>query len=339
MAQMDNQALNDALHAIILQQQQQQAQHANIAQILNQLANGAGGGGGPPAAHPALDPKIRYSGSPSESLPAWLQEVMRKSNVENWTLDERRRAAVGTLVGAAFTWQERVGDALATWDPWLLGLRNAFEAPLTTSQWQLLVEGRRQKPGESGSNYVMEKLQLAARRAIPPDDAEIIPYLVRGLANPFHQAALMTQTPADIAAFLAEIRRLEETTTSTEISSASPSFPASASSIPVPTGSSDSAMDTLIRAVSALTTRVNTLANVVESQQHRPPRPVSPGYNSASGGPRVTFERREPQSLEETICYNCRIRGHLARNCPQPNPRRPDQGNGQAGPLGQGPRN
>ena len=184
MAQMDNQALNNALHAIILQQQQQQAQHADIVQIINQLANGAGNGGGPQAAHPALDPKIRYSGGPSESLPAWLQEVMRKSNAENWTPDERRRAAIGTLVGAAFTWQERVGNALATWDPWLLGLRNAFEAPLSTAQWQVFVEGRRQRPGETGSNYVMEKLQLAARRATPPDDAEIIPYLIRGLANP-----------------------------------------------------------------------------------------------------------------------------------------------------------
>ena len=267
MAQMNNQALNDALHASVLQQQQQQAQHANITQILNQLANGAGGGGGPPAAHPALDPKIRYNGSPSESLPAWLQEVMRKSNVENWTLDERRRAAVGTLVGAAFTWQERVGDALATWDPWLLGLRNAFEAPLSTSKWQFLVEGRRQRPGESGSNYVMEKLQLAARLAIPPDDAEIIPYLVRGLANPFHQAALMTQTSADIAAFLAEIRRLEEMTTSTELPSASQRSPASMASASARTESPESAMDTLIRAVSALTTRVNTLTNVVENQQ------------------------------------------------------------------------
>jgi hypothetical protein len=334
MAQMDNQALNDALQAIVLQQQQQQAQQDNITQILNRLANG----GGLPAAHAALDPKIRYSGSPSESLPAWLQEVMRKSNAENWTPDERRRAAIGTLVGAAFTWQERVGDALATWDPWLLGLRNAFEAPLSTSQWQILVEGRRQKPGESGSNYVMEKLQLAARRATPPDDAEIIPYLIRGLANPFHQAALMTQTPADIAAFLVEIRRLEELTTSNELSSASQSFPASVASASVPAVSPESVMDTLIRAVSALTTRVDTLAGVVDSQQYRPPRPLSPGY-SASSGPRVTFERREPQSLEETICYNCRMRGHLVRNCPQPNPRRPDQGNEQAGPMGLGPRN
>jgi hypothetical protein len=264
---------------------------------------------------------------------------MRKSNAENWTPVERRRAAIGTLVGAAYTWQERVGHALATWDPWLLGLRNAFEAPLSTSQWQILVEGRRQKPGESGSNYVMEKLQLAARRATPPDDAEIIPYLIRGLANPFHQAALMTQTPVDIAALLVEIRRLEEMTTSTELSPAPQGFPASVASAPAPAESRDPAMDALVRAVSALTTRVNTLANVVESQQNRTPRPSSPGYNTASGGPRVTFERREPQSLEETICYNCRMRGHLARNCPQPNPRRPDQGNGQAGPMGQGPRN
>ena len=159
------------------------------------------------------------------------------------------------------------------------------------------------------------------------------------LPNPFHQAALMTQTPADIAAFLAEIRRLEEMTTSTELSSASQRFPASVASASARTESPESAMDTLIRAVSALTTRVNTLTNVVENQQYRPPRPLSPGYNFASGGPRVTFERREPQPLEETICYNCRMRGHLARNCPQPNPRRPDQGNEEAGPMGLGPRN
>ena len=55
---MDNQALNVALQAIVLQQQQQQAQHAHIVQILNQLANGAGNGDGLQATYPALEPKI-----------------------------------------------------------------------------------------------------------------------------------------------------------------------------------------------------------------------------------------------------------------------------------------
>ena len=59
-------------------------------------------------------------------MSAWLQEVMRKSNAENRTPVDRCRAAIGTLVNAAFTWQERVGNALAPWDLWLLGLRNAF---------------------------------------------------------------------------------------------------------------------------------------------------------------------------------------------------------------------
>ncbi|EFX76913.1 hypothetical protein DAPPUDRAFT_248406 [Daphnia pulex] len=80
---------------------------------------------------------------------------------------------------------------------------------LTEGQWQAMVEGRRQLPNESGSTYVLEKVKLCRRRATPLTDAELIPFLIRGLLHPEMRSAMMCIPPISVNAFLIEIRRLE----------------------------------------------------------------------------------------------------------------------------------
>ncbi|KZS03826.1 Histone-lysine N-methyltransferase NSD2-like protein [Daphnia magna] len=131
-----------------------------------------------------LDSDIRYAGSDNESFQAWLQLINRKALAEGCQDTDKRRAAISSLFGKALTWHEEIGINLPQWDDWIESLRGTFEILLTESQWQKLVEERKQLPNETGSAYVLDKVKLCRRRAIPINDAELTPYLIRGLYRP-----------------------------------------------------------------------------------------------------------------------------------------------------------
>ncbi|KAI9553751.1 hypothetical protein GHT06_019003 [Daphnia sinensis] len=86
--------------------------------------------------------------------------------------------------------------------------------------WLQLVN-RKQLPNESGSTYVLDKLKLCRKRSIPLTNAELIPFLIRGLLHPGIQSAMMCTPPVSVNAFLIEIRRLESISDSPVSSSAS----------------------------------------------------------------------------------------------------------------------
>ncbi|KAI9550771.1 hypothetical protein GHT06_004558 [Daphnia sinensis] len=198
---MDPNALNAALAALTANQQQQQQQFVLQQQqiqqqqdLLTALTNRilAVPVVGPPAApvpppaaiiRATLDTDVKFSGATEEMLQDWLQLVNRKALAENWGDAEKRRAAISSLSGKALTWQEEIGVNIPQWDDWINGLRGAFEVQLTEGQWQVLVEGRKQLPGESGCAYALDKVKLCRRRATALTDAELTPYLIRGLIS------------------------------------------------------------------------------------------------------------------------------------------------------------
>lgn len=145
----------------------------------------------------------------------------RKALAENWGDDDKRRAAISSLVGKALTWQEEIGNHLLLWNDWIDGHRGAFEVQLTESQWQSLAEGRKQLPNESGSTYVLDKVKLCRKRSTPLTDAELVPFLIRGLFHPEIRSVMMGNPPISINAFLIENRRLEIISDSLADSSAS----------------------------------------------------------------------------------------------------------------------
>ncbi|XP_032779651.2 uncharacterized protein LOC116918142 [Daphnia magna] len=327
---MANQQLQQ--HQFQMQQQQMQQQQDVLTALANRLL-AAPAAAVPVVAAPApaaiirttLDSDIRYAGSDNESLQGWLQLINRKALAEGWQDADKRRAAISSLFGKALTWHEEIGINLPQWDDWIGSLRGTFEIQLTESQWQKLVEERKQLPNETGSAYVLDKVKLCRRRAIPINDAEMTPYLIRGLYRPEIRSVLMGNPPATVNDFLVELRRLEAITVSPTDAAGTIT---GTTSLPPPNTNDNRS---LTQVIEALANQVAFLTRT--TNQTTSPGPVKPAPKQ------VTFERRSLGSKNEIQCYNCNAFGHFARDCPLPNARFPklaaNSENGQAAPSRQ----
>jgi hypothetical protein len=91
-------------------------------------------------------------------------------------------------------------------------LRRAFVPVLTETQWQRKVRERVQGPGEPGTHYTLSKVRLLERRSVAIGEAEMIPYLVRGLTSVEQRSAMLTQMPETVGGFIARIQQLERVT-------------------------------------------------------------------------------------------------------------------------------
>lgn len=136
--------------------------------------------------------------------------------------------------------------------------------------------------------------------AIPINDGEMIPYLIRGLYRPGIRSVLMGNTPVTINAFLTELRRLELISESPSDSAVAPSDPSSSMS--------DNDSNSLSLATKALTNQVAYL-----TRNEKQPAVSKPSLKQ------VSFDRRPPGIRNEIQCYNCSGFGYFARDCPHPN--------------------
>ena len=71
------------------------------------------------------------------------------------------------------------------------------------------VQERRQRPGESGIEYALEKRKLLRVAPVPLGDAQTVAFLIHGLARWQHEGAMSANPPANFEDFLARIRELE----------------------------------------------------------------------------------------------------------------------------------
>ncbi len=187
---------------------------------------------------------------------------------------------------------------------------------LTESQWQTLVEGRKQQLNQTGSAYVLDKVKLCRRRFLPLTDVELIPFLIRRLHRPEMRSVMMGNPPFSVNDFFIEVRRLEDIVDSLAGSTEKEDVKKTAN-------------DSLFQAVEALTNQVAILTRAAV-------RPVSLGL-SKPAIKQVSFKRRPPRSGEEIQCYNYNDFGHFSRDCTRSNLRwnRPRPENESADSSGQ----
>lgn len=144
-----------------------------------------------------------FSGAKGESVNDWIAKVNRRATAENWTNDQKRRAVIGALRGNAITWHEIIGLNHNNWHDWVATIRETYSENLTETQWAIKTEQRRQQPGESINSYFMDKVVLLKQKPNAPlPQAEMIPFIVRGLRDSSVRSAVMSQQINTLDGFL-----------------------------------------------------------------------------------------------------------------------------------------
>ncbi|KZS08011.1 Uncharacterized protein APZ42_028400 [Daphnia magna] len=190
---------------------QQRAQSANLVQ---QLANNAA------VAPAAAVPTLRIAAAAVESIPCFEDKLMdlpqdfvdfvdRVTVAEGWTDAQRIQVAARRLLKTALDWHIHTGHTHATWDDWSGAFTTNFSPRLHVGEWLRLVEERREKVDESGIEYALDKHKLLRVAPILLNDEKMVAFLIDGLVNWQHVAAMTANRPANVTEFIQQIRALE----------------------------------------------------------------------------------------------------------------------------------
>jgi hypothetical protein len=98
-----------------------------------------------------------FEGKLMDFSQVFIDFVDRVAVAEGWTDAQRIQVAARRLLKTALDWHIHIGHAHATWNDWSLEFTANFSPRLSVSEWLHLVEDRRQKSGESGIEYALDK--------------------------------------------------------------------------------------------------------------------------------------------------------------------------------------
>lgn len=299
---------------------QQRVQSANLVQ---QLANNAAAG--PVAPAPGV-PTPRVSAAVVESIPCFEGKLMdfpqdfvdfvdRVAVAEGWTDAQRIQVAARRLLKTALDWHIHTGHTHATWDDWSGAFTTNFSPRLHVSEWLRLVEERRQKVDESGIEYALDKHKLLRVAPIPLNDEKMVAFLIDGLANWQHVAAMTASRPADVTEFIQRIRALETLGVASRVIPppvAPPTFPPPAT----PSTTTTPPVPDLNATLAAFG---NQLVNQLTAQFNKMAigsRGAGRGGGGGSGGDRGGGSGGGWVEPSKRKCYNCGVVGHISRHCP-----------------------
>ncbi len=191
-------------HQVIASERQRtlmQEQRSAIKQMVESVASIK-----PPEYHFKSVPRCNGTGPDLENWLARIGRVQADHNIDDKLVI---REAGAKLDGLAATWHDRVGKYFDTWSTWAERFREAFALRLSAQQWFYAVEMRRQQPNEQASVYVLDKLKFLKQCPYPMSEEDFVPFLVCGLRNQGHLAALSRNPPRTINALMQELNSLE----------------------------------------------------------------------------------------------------------------------------------
>ncbi|KAK4006903.1 hypothetical protein OUZ56_012058 [Daphnia magna] len=256
--------------------------------------------------------------------------VERVAVAENWTDAQRIQVAARRLLKTALDWHIHAGHAFANWGDWSNAFIANFSLRLNFSEWHRLVEERRQKIGESGIEYALDKHKLLRVSPIPLNNEQMVSFLIDGLAKGQHVAAMTTDIPGDVTEFIQRIRTLE----TLGVASRADSFPPP----PGPAGPSViPATPTTQNFAAALSSFGDKLVNQITAQFNKlsvGSRGAGRGGSSSDASGGAGHEHGmggngrggggwvEPSARK---CYNCGVVGHISRPCPSKTGKEPSK--------------
>ena len=278
-----------------------------------------------------------FEGKVGDSGRDWIRKINDVGDAEMWNNVQKRQVAIRRLGGIALQWHLQSGANYQNWLNWSAALGNNFTFRLSPSEWYKMIEEKIQKPGEPGIVYAVEKSRLLDLSPHVLTNAQKVSYLINGLANWHHVAAMMNDTPADVDAFMTRLRELE-TQFATLRPNVSPVPPANPSFQPPPPPA--------YNPLGAF--QMPTLPPAPTPPQHTgglPQQTVDVGTALLSMGNQIAGlvdklngltigggQRQMQRQPDNRACFQCGATDHFRRNCPRA------AGNGQAPSAGQGPR-
>lgn len=260
-----------------------------------------------PLTQAVADTIPKFEGRILDDAQRFVDHVIRVAEAEGWDDDQKLQLAIRRLTGTAFEWHVQVGHALDVWDLWSVAFLTTFRRRLTMEQWQAMVTARVQLPGESGIAYALDKARICRLAPVALPEAQIVPYLINGLAKWEHVAAMMSNPPDDAAAFIERVRQLEQLGVSSRINpwavgqvpTVPPVNPAVPPFTPPPPTQAPPAQTPPVASNLAAAMKTFGLASQLALQL----------------GKLILNARRRGQDGGPRKC-NCQAVGHIARFCP-----------------------
>ena len=246
----------------------------------------------------------------------WKLHFEDVAAVNEWTDDQKLKWLRVRLTGRAQKAFHRLPEeAQATYEGATIALQERFEPKSRKTRYQAEFETRRKKRSEGWADFA-EDLRSLADKAFPELQAEAKECLalqtyLQQLEQPQVAFSVKQRRPATLDDAVAATLEMESYAVTFSRVGTVATLQEEEDRPAVGEGTATSTIAT-VDATSKLTTMLKKLMERVETlEKHQA---------AGKGGDAASLPQRRGRRREDTrVCWTCRQRGHIARNCPQGN--------------------